>query len=311
MRKKAFEMNFAMVFSIIAGAAILFLAIYFATRFAGVGETGTNARIAAKVSILIDPLETNIGETRSSLISFGSEARIYNQCEEEGSFGEQTIGVASSKSRGRWDKPTYGKPQYNKYLFSNETEEGKDISVFVKPFEMPFKVSDIIIFISQDYCFISAPEDIKDELEDMNIKKFQFTDKKSNCSESSSKVCFGSSSGCDISVYGEYNFKSGYVSKDGEKLEYVGPLLYAAIFSSPEVYNCNVERLKKRLVNLCSIYKDEIKVLEKKGCNSNLASSLDEIINLAVNSNLAALQAKADEMRIINGAADCKLWEWK
>jgi hypothetical protein len=309
MKKKAIEMNFAMIFSIVAGSAILFLAIYFAIGFADTGEKGTNAKIAAKVSILIDPLETNIGETRSTPILFSSKARIYNdRCDKEGSFGKQTIGVASSMFGDKWSEPTYGKPQYNKYIFSNRIEEGKKFYVFVKSLDMPFKVSDIIIFISQDYCFISAPDDLRDELEDLGIEKFQFTDKKSNCSQDSKKVCFSSSSGCDISVYGEYNLKVGYVSKEEKKLNYAGPLLYAAIFSSPEIYDCNVERLKKRLINLCYVYKDEIRILEKNGCNSELSSHLDELINIASNSNLADLQEKAEQMEKINNAAQCRLW---
>ncbi len=309
MRKKGFEMNFAWIFSIIVGAAILFLAIYFAARFMGVGETTGNAEAATKLAILIDPLETSIGETRSSLISFNSNVRIYNdRCEEQGNFGKQTIGIALARFGGKWSDATYGKPQYNKYIFSNELEEGKEVYIFVKPFEMPFKVSDLLIFISQDYCFIDAPEEIEDELKDMNIEKFQFTDKKSNCSENSNKVCFGSSSGCNISVYGEYGFKKGYVSKEERKLDYVDNLLYAAIFSSPEAYECNVERLKKRLINLCLIYKDKISILQSNGCNSELGSHLDELVNLAGNSNLVNIQEKAEQIEIINSAAQCNLW---
>ena len=88
--------------------------------------------------------------------------------------------------------------------------------------------------------------------------------------------------------------------------------MYAAIFSSPDVYECNVKRLMLRLVNLCLVYRDEIKILESKRCGSVIDSQLIEMINLAGNlkssQNLLLIKEKADEIQRINEAAVCKLW---
>jgi len=308
MKKKGFEISFSWIFAVLVGAVILFLAIYFATKIVGTGGEKVDAQTAAKLAILLEPLKTNIGETEKNKITFGSNTRIYNKCDIDGNFGEQRIGIASY-SFGKWKEPTYGEKQYSKYIFSQETEEGKEFYVFVKTFALPFKVSEIIVLTGEKYCFINAPESIKEDL-DLGISNFQFTNLKSNCSEKSKKVCFSSSSGCDISVYGEFGFERGYVNKEGEKLDYIGELVYAAIFSSPEVYNCNAQRLKMRLINLCSIYKDEIKILERRGCNSNLDIHLTEMINLA-NSNvsLSYLQDKSEQIKAINDVAECKLFE--
>jgi hypothetical protein len=308
--KKGLEMSFSTIFAIIVGAAILFLAIYFASSLTEQGEESIDARTGAKLSILLDPLETSMGESKSNKLTFGSETRIYNdKCQTGGNFGEQRIGIASY-SFGKWKEPTYGKKQYNKYIFSQETEESKDYYVFAKPLFLPYKVSDIIILTGEKYCFINAPDSVKRELEGLSIDNFNFAITKSNCTSESRKVCFSSSGGCDITVYGEYGFSQGYVEKERRKLEYADNLLYAAVFSSPEVYDCNVKRLKMRLTQLALIYKDEIRVLERKGCYSNLDAQLNDLINLAnSNSSLVYLKEKSEQIKTINEAAECKIFE--
>ncbi len=308
--KKALEMNFSTIFSIIAGIAILTLAIYFATQLVNQGEERTNAQTSAALSILLDPLETSMGESNSNKLTFGTKTRIYNdKCATTGNFGEQRIGT-SSLSFNKWTEPTYGKRQYNKYIFSQETEEGKELYVFVKPLYLPYKISDLIIITGDEYCFINTPTTVKKELQGLNLENIHFTNTKTNCSLESKKVCFSTSTDCDITIYGEYGFTQGYVSKQGEKLEYANNLLYPAIFSSPKVYECNVQRLKMRLINLALIYKEEIKVLQRRNCNSNLDSHLTELINLAnSNASLTYLQEKSEQINTINNAEDCKIFE--
>ena len=308
--KKGLEMSFSWIFAIIAGIAILFIAIYATSHFIKTRRTEIDIQTAAKLAILIDPLETGLESGKSSLLSFDSETRIYNKCESYGNFGEQKIGIAKSSRIGeKWQEPAYGKPQYNKYIFSQDIEEAKEFYIISKPLNLPFKISDIIIFSGRGYCFIESPEDIKDELEDLGIKNINFTDKKSECSDKSTKVCFGQSAGCDIAVYGDsYDFSSGYVKTQGKELEYVDDLLYAAIFSSPDIYECNIKRLMLRLVNLCLIYKDKIKILERKECNSLLDSHLSEMMSLANTNNVLTIKEKADEIAQINEAAECRVY---
>lgn len=314
--KKGFEMSFAWLFAIIAGIAILFIAIYATSQFIKTRRTEIDVQTTAKLSILLDPLETSLEEGKSSLLSFNSETRIHNdKCYTYGNFGEQSIGISVSSGVGeKWQLPSYGKPQKNKYIFSDSLEENKEFSVFSKPFKMPFKISDLIIFSGQEYCLVQSPGEIKDELESLNIKNVNFTNIKSECHENSKKICFGQSAGCDIAVYGDnYDFSSGYVSKEGENMYYVDSLVYTALFSSPEVYECNVKRLMLRLANLCLVYKDKIKILEKKDCSSLLDRDLIELSNLASSLNssrsLLLVQEKAQEIGQINEAAECKLYE--
>ena len=110
---------------------------------------------------------------------------------------------------------------------------------------------------NKEYCFINS-EDLRNRVSGHRIFF-------GNCSQNSVKVCFESASDCDIEVEGlcddyrcdsEYDY--GYVVKNNIRLYYVGDLLYGAIFSSPEIYECNVKRLMKRLIQQALIYKDEI-----------------------------------------------------
>ena len=308
--KKAFEMSFAWMFAIIAGAVILFLAIYFASKMISSERYSVDAQTSAQLSILLDPLETSVEAGKASTIRFNKEMRIYNdKCDVSGNFGYQEIGTTAQSGLGeKWQEPAYGKELYNKYLFSQEIEQGKEFFVFSMPFEFPFKISDLIVFSADKYCFLEATNNIKDGLEGLNLQGVMFTDNKNNCSEGSKIVCFGQSSGCDIAVY------EGSVVKGGDFLYYTGNLVYAALFASPEVYECNVKRLiNLRLVNLALVYKDKIDFVQQRGCDSLLEIPLTNLINSARSLNssqdLLALQATSvDEINRINENAVCKIY---
>jgi len=311
LNKKGFEMNFAWIFAIIAGIAILFLAIYATSQFIKTRRYEIDAQTSAKLAILLDPLETSLEAGKRSLISFSDETRIYNdRCRDYGNFGSQEIGVSISPGIGeKWQNPAYVEPIHNKYIFSQDIEQSKEFYVFTKPFKMPFKVSDLIFFSGTEYCFVDAPDDIEDELRGLGIRNVNFTNNKQECGEEDEKVCFSNYVGCDISVYD--NFDSGYVKKGNKNMYYTGPLIYGAIFSSPEAYECNIKRLMLRLINLCLIYKDKIEILEKKECGSLLDGPLSEMITLSRNlelSQLVIIKDKADEIENINNAAVCRLF---
>jgi hypothetical protein len=320
--KKGFEMSFAWMFSIIVGAVIIFLAIYVLTQyFLPTERQKIDIQTATKISILLDPLETSLEAGKSSIIEFPVETRIYNdRCEDSGSFGYQRVGLSSKSGIGeQWPEPSYAKPLYNKYIFSENIEQEEIFNVFTKPFDMPFKVSDLIIFSGTEYCLIfnNQAEDIKDEIERLNLGNIQITSDINNCSSKTKKVCFGSSIRCDISVYGsaEYggqNFQQGSVIKQGKTMYYTGNLLYAAIFSSSDVYECNIKRLAKRISHLALIYKDKIKIVESKGCSSTLEPHLISLSNLALNASSSeivfSLNEKAKQIDEINHASRCSIY---
>jgi hypothetical protein len=62
MNKQGIEMGFSWIFAIIVGVVILFLAIYTTTRIIGTSRYELDTETAKKISILIDPLETSLGD---------------------------------------------------------------------------------------------------------------------------------------------------------------------------------------------------------------------------------------------------------
>jgi len=308
--KKGFDFSFAWLFAILVGAVIIFLAVYFAVKMVGTGTSYVNTVMAKQLSIIFEPLETGLlsGEKPAPVL-LKEDTRIFNKCFPEGNFGKQQFSISTKSGFGKWNNPGAEINIPNKYVFSNSTEEGKKVYFFSKPFEMPFKVSEIIFLSMQNYCFVNAPEEIKDEVLGLGIENIIL----GNCSDEI-KVCFGSGD-CEIKVQGsclncESSYEYGFVSKNGKSMFYTGSLLYGAIFASPDVYECNVERLGKRLRQEALLLKDESGFLSGK-CGA-VSTSLVMLANTALINNsqqLLLVKNAADKVEIENEAAECKLWQ--
>lgn len=314
--KKGFEFSFAWIFSIIVGAVILFLAIYFSGKIINVGEYKLNTETAKQLSIIYDPLETGMAAGKKiSCAEFRKNTRIFNDCFDYGNFGRQEIKL-SSESFGKWSKQGGKVELKNKYVFSNGVETGKRFCFFSLPFNMPFKVSEMIFMFAGDYCFVNPPYSIRDEIEDLGIENVNIADDEDECVGKS--VCFGSD--CDISVYGlcsncEDEFEYGYVNKENERGEervyYAGNLIYAAIFSSQEIYECNLKRLMSRLSHLSELYYDESVFLSSR-CQTGdigLLQLSDVALSLNSSQEILILKEIAEDVKLRHEDLVCKIWE--
>ncbi len=305
VNKKGLEMSFNWLFAIIVGAVIIFLAIYGATKLIKQGRGYTDTVTAKQLTIIFEPLETGLASAKADKTDLRSETRIYNDCRDSGSFGKQYFSTSTSSGMGKkWEAPGEEIPVTSKYIFSNSTEQGKSVYFFVKPFELPWKIAEVIFLTTNKYCFVNAPEDIEDEMHGLGIYRLNFTDNREACPKGSKMVCFSGAFGCDINVHGD--LESGFVSKQESNLYYTGSLIYPAIFSSPEVYECNIKRLMLRISSLCSIYQDKIRIMQKRGIESVLDSHLMQLSSLAKNlkssQGLGTIKEKADEIEKINMA---------
>jgi hypothetical protein len=218
----------------------------------------------------------------------------------------------------------------NKYIFSESPADGKKFYLFSKPFEFPFKVADLMYLTSttDKYCFINAPIDIQAEIKDLkgttespDENLFIKTSEDNSCPEGSINICFGTrSNSCKIFVYRSSN--SNYVEKDG-KLMYFFPsnegdaLMYAAIFSEPDYYECEVGRLMNRTEELYDIYKDKsIFISQKAGCTQELNGDLISLVNMInhfeSSKDLSTIYILAEkintENKYMSGSGECKLW---
>ena len=324
MNKRGFEFSFAWIFAIVIGVFVLFLAIYAAMKVIDVGQQGTQTKTAKEISIIFNPLETGLASGKSSLLRLNAETRIYNKCSLEGSFGRQSFSTSQKLGFSKdWPKPGDSIILHNKYVFSDETEDGKEFYFFSKPFNMPFKVSELIFMSSKKYCFVNAPGFIEDEIKQLELKNVKIE----NCSSQDVKVCFSRTGNCNVSVYGdcsgicspdygEYEF--GHTIKNGKEVYYISSLLYGTIFSEPEVYNCNFKRLMSRIIQISNLYKEEAGFLASRGCGDVIALDLIKLSQAASNArnstspltilNLREAEEALDSQNLAQG--NCGIYEW-
>lgn len=307
MKNKGFlQISFAWLFAIIVGGFILFLAIYASTKIIKTEQTVLDAETAKEIGILLNPLETGFETGKKNSIILPAETRIYNRCNNDGVFGRQIIKI-SQKSFDKWTDTNVDVGFSNKYIFSEDFVEGKKFFLFSKPFEFPFKVTDVIYLTSSEkkYCFIDPPEEIEDEISNLNQENLFLK----NCPENSVKVCFNSEN-CDILV----NYGGGYVDKNNERMYFHSDaLMYAAVFSDKEVYECQLKRIMQRAQQLTLLYIDKAEFISREGCNSNLNSDLLELRNwendLSSSENLNSYMINlANDLNQQNNLAECKLW---
>ncbi len=309
--KKGFEMSFTWLFALIVGAVILFLAIYGVSKFIQSEQTLQDAKTGKDIGILLNPLETGFESFKATTMNFPVETRIYNKCNLNGFFGRQILQI-SQKNFGEWTQTEIDIGFSNKYIYSEVPLEGTEMTLFSKPFEFPFKVADLIYMFPSNkyYCFSDAPEEIEEEIKSLSQKNL----KAENCSslENPVKVCFSSSPGCDIQV--EYTQGVGVVRKNNEVIQFSGDaLMYAAIFSQEQEYECQLKRLMKRITSLCDLYKNKANFIELSGCNSGLEGDLMSFKNMASNldssNDLIALSLFSEDIHQKNANNwNCKLW---
>ena len=305
-QKRGFlQISFAWLFSIIIGAIILFFAIYASVKLISTEESISTTETGKEIAVLLNPLETGFGEERTTPLSIAIESRINNLCDNFGDFGTQEISI-SQKISNKWTDSGLSQRFYNKYIFSNSSVQGKNFYLFSKPLDLSFKVADLIFLTSANdfYCFADAPEKIKKELENLNQRNF-FTQ---NCPDNSINICFDEISNCDVII--NENQKS--VKKNNKIVYYeTDALMYAAIFSNSNLYECQVKRLMQRLESLALVYNEKESVLARIGCPAkvsllslaNSASVLEDSSDLIV---VKALATSADNENKKDNY--CKLW---
>lgn len=318
---RGIAMPFNWIFALIVGGVILFLAIYGTTQIIKTGENQLSTETALRVVTLLNPLSSGLASGKSYNIKFSKDVRSYYSCQNDlsGGFGRNKIAFAE-KTIG----DNYGVRgediNTKKYVFAEVLVEGKTLNIFSKPIYMPFKIDDLIMISSKDYCFYQAPDEILDEVIGLNIENINIANEFNeldNCA--GVLVCFGSNSNCDISVFGmceDFSCKSKYdygkVIKSGGSLFYYDSLIYGAIFSSPEIYECNVLRLMNKFENLGRLYLDKINLVGQKQCNSNIGADLIQLIEISngvsSSSDLFIFSQSAKLIDNKNNRAACKLY---
>jgi hypothetical protein len=122
------------------------------------------------------------------------------------------------------------------------------------------------------------------------------------------RVCFGSGNeDCQINV----NYGNKYVETRDGKVYFEGDaLMYAAIFSRKNLYECQLLRLMRRVESLAGLYRDKINFI---GCGTNIEADLSVLVssagNLESSANLASINFLVEEIdRKNKGSSQCRLW---
>ena len=318
------EFNFEWLFAIVAGCAILVLAIYGATRFSNTLKYQSDTELAKKLSIILDPLQAGFTEGKSSSIQFNQDTKINNVCD-SWKYGANKISASTkSTSKTGWSKNGAETKIENKYLFSS-TEGAKKYIVFSVPFNLGFKVSDLLLMTSEKYCYVNPPEEIETLIKGLKIENFKVNNE--NCGNNSIRVCFKSSKSktiyknCNITVYGlcdncESNFEYGYVEKAGKRLYFIENLVYAAIISNQDLYNCNVKRLFYRASSLSELYIEKGNSMASRSCFENLKPQLLSFVKTLESASrlerfdsvLISINMLAQELSEKNNAEACDIW---
>lgn len=322
MINKRGQFDFVLLFASFAGIVILLLAIYGAVKVGSTFGTQNEAELAKSLDIITNPLQAGFAEGSTSQIIFKKTTRINNYCDTfDSKFGKNIISVQTKSSVGqKWsDNPT----EYsinNKYIFSDFIE-GEKFYIYSKPFETGYKVSDLVFISTEDFCFVLPPKEIEQEIIGLNVPNIglQLETGNNTCSENAKKICFGTY-GCDVTVKGEcteercdseYDF--GYITSGNESRTYFsGSLIYAAIFSDKEVYECNVKRLLYRSSRIADIMSRKIDLMSMRGCSSLIKTELDQfalILQNATAQNLESIYYLSNDLDKKNNLeGPCKLW---
>lgn len=260
------ELSFAWLFALIVGAVILFLAIFFAVKLIGTEETAQDAATAKSIEVLLNPLETSFETGKKTLLETAVDTRIYSECEENDDFGIQKLRT-SQKSLNKWTDSGIRVSSQNRYIFAEKEIEGKEFYILSFPFEFPFKTADLIVMIpkNKNYCFVNPSEEFFKTLYDLNLQNVKNVSNAQNCPSGSQVFCFGSNCGSQSVDEG-----SKKVRKNGTMEYETQALMYSAVFSEPQIYNCQLKRLMARVESLASLYEEKSSLVAQKNCNSNL-----------------------------------------
>jgi len=312
--EKKGEFNFVWLFALIAGSAILLLAIYGATKGVTQENYGHSVELAKAFSVVLGSSGAGASDlNKIPSIKLRNKIRLQNTCSDVG-FGENSLSVGvRSANDGAWQKQGGEIDITSQYIFSSN-QESKQFEVFSMPFKFPFKVADVIFLTSssESFCFKNAPKEIERVIRSFQLPNWKLKD----CSGNEKTICFQNSR-CDINIYGtctidcKSKFDEGYVEKDGERLYFIGGLMYGAILSEKELYDCNINRLLYRAAVLSDVLSKKASLMDSRGCPTSIQGELSSWSNNLKEMKPSDLNYKnilAKNIEKIAKGGRCKVW---
>lgn len=313
MNGKKGMVEFGWIFSIIVGAVILFLAFYFISTNASEKKTVQETIEAQNLDAALNPFGYlgDVANITRMPIKLSEKSEITIECISEGTIGYDSIETAGT---GKGSGTGIARKIYDKYIYSDLSgTKVKNLEGMAVALKAPWRVADLIMLwpVEKKYCFTkSMPKEMRDEINRTGIPDV-FAEYSEQCPEGSITIGMACS-GYDINVCQQE--QGNYVSKNGVKIYYSGSaLMYSAIFSEQNLYNCNLNRLGKRLALQGSLYESKA---NSTGCTSGNAafekmiSAANDLSiadsNLKIANALKSIESASADIEIIN--SNCKLY---
>ena len=322
--KKGFDMPFSWIFAVIAGAVIILIAIYATTSIVRTGKEAYYSQAAMQIANYLNPVVNGVTSAFATKIDFKKNTRIYLTCQTFSSkspyFGREAISFSEESGLlQKWTLPGAEIGRYNKYIFSDNVTEGKTLYIFSKPFYAGFRVDDLVMISMDKYCFVGTPETVKNEIVLLAPYNINLSANVKFCDANSKKVCFGfDDKNCDMFVSASctqdeclHEYETGYVYKEDRRMDYYGNLMYAAIFSSPDIYECNLARLGKKILELSEIYNGKIEIVKEKGCDSLIGVYMNAMTGYSANLNSQNIRKIWEESKLmdeVNCRSKCEIY---
>jgi len=310
--KKAFlDISFSLIFTFIIGGMIIFGAIYGLNRYSGTQEKIRSATVGEELKNIITSFESVSDEAKTGSAEFPKETKIISKCENIGEFGDHSFRITEELNNRMSENDQKIKSKSN-YVFSKGELQGKKFNLFAKSFNFPYEVTTVVYLTEANdkYCFFDAPRDIEKELRALNQDNIILRKCDDDENKNATKICFNSRNECDVNVDRSQD-KSGIVKKNEKEYAFSNDvLMYAAIFSDSNNYECGVTRLIKRTKLLSNLYMEKSSLLKNR-CENDIISSLGSF-----NSVLDNYKESKDIFSVLNAEIDverknegmCKLW---
>lgn len=240
--------QFAWIFSIIIGALILFFAFFFITQYTTkIGSPKKQITLAKSINLLLEPFSAigSLAEMRGEIIEFPKDIYVEFGCDKD--YNE----IKAKEIKHKYFDLT--EKVYDKFIFAKKitTKSKTKFFAFSLPIKIPFYASTAIVIVVNDTCVGSLNEEYKENLEEI------YNSLKDNVDVKINFTCYS---------------ENPYSDLDGFAVAY--------LFSDAQNFNCNLERILNRAINIAEIYKKKAELLQAKGCDmGNIIYALDVYIN--------------------------------
>ncbi len=309
------DFNFVWLFAILAGSAILVLMIYAAVRTGTTIKFYQDTELTKQVSVFLDPMQAGFVSSSKGVLSSKREIVFDSFCDSS-NFGYQKLSAKQIRGLNE-DFNILGEEITikDKYIYFSK-EPSKKFYFFSIPINFGFKVTDVLIIDSREFCFLEGYEDLPSFKTHISVLGDKAIFGEDNCTKNSIKVCFNYGTKCDITIISDCieswcddKYEKGFVIKEGERIDYVGNFLYPAIFSDKEIYECNLKRILYKAGVLSLIYKEKSERMSSRNCPTNLEDTLIELRNVCFNSkNIDEIYSISKLLKELEERTQCKLW---